>query len=212
MSAETNLWGGGEGAAPPPRPRVGLVLAGLTGGAALALTALTAPFVVPAFRKVCLPYVPASSTQVGNVLQALKGRPRAGSTLVDLGSGDGRLVIAAAQTGRFSRCVGVELNPWLVAWARAAAWRGGVRRSTRFTACDLWKTDLAEYDTVLLFGVPDMMADIERKLASELRTDACVVACRFPLPNSAPEAVVGEGVDTVWRYSVVGKEPGERSS
>lgn len=60
------------------------------GGIATAISIICIPFVSPAFRKICLPYVPATSQQVQNVLQALEGR--AGS-LIDLGSGDGRIVI-----------------------------------------------------------------------------------------------------------------------
>ncbi|KAG8328592.1 hypothetical protein J6590_106597, partial [Homalodisca vitripennis] len=57
-------------------------------GAAIALTVVCAPFVSPALRRVCLPYVPATSTQIDNVLHALKGRK---GNLLDLGSGDGRI-------------------------------------------------------------------------------------------------------------------------
>lgn len=63
----------------------------ISGGAAVALSAICFPFVLPAFRRVCLPYVPASTEQVGNVLKALKGRK---GNLVDIGSGDGRIVSA----------------------------------------------------------------------------------------------------------------------
>lgn len=48
-----------------------------------------APFVSPALRRVCLPYVPATTSQVNNVLLALRGRH---GSLLDLGSGDGRIV------------------------------------------------------------------------------------------------------------------------
>jgi len=47
------------------------------------------PFINPAFRKICLPYVPATHQQIINVMQALKGRT---GSLIDLGSGDGRIV------------------------------------------------------------------------------------------------------------------------
>ena len=55
----------------------------------MALSALCLPFVTPALRRVCLPYVPATDVQVANVLRALKGRT---GSLVDIGSGDGRIV------------------------------------------------------------------------------------------------------------------------
>lgn len=60
-----------------------------SGGIATAISVICIPFVSPAFRKVCLPYVPATSQQVKNVLQALEGRT---GSLIDLGSGDGRIV------------------------------------------------------------------------------------------------------------------------
>ena len=72
--------------------KVGLVLAGLTGGAAIALSVVCFPFVAPALRRICLPYVPASSQQVENVVKGLSYKTNKGR-LIDLGSGDGRIVI-----------------------------------------------------------------------------------------------------------------------
>ena len=67
----------------------GKVLLGVTGSIFTCICAITIPFVSPALRKVCLPYVPATSRQVDNVMQLLKGRS---GRVVDLGSGDGRIV------------------------------------------------------------------------------------------------------------------------
>lgn len=66
-----------------------------------------------------------------SVLRGAKG------SLVDLGSGDGRIVIEAARLGL--RSEGLELNPWLVAYSRWKAYRAGVSASTSFHAKDLWK-------------------------------------------------------------------------
>ena len=54
----------------PPK-RIGLIIAGLVGGTGLAITTICVPFVLPALRKVCLPYVPATTTQLDNVRRAL---------------------------------------------------------------------------------------------------------------------------------------------
>lgn len=59
------------------------------GGLGIGLTAVSLPFIFPFFRRVCLPYVPATDKQISNVLEALRGRS---GTLIDLGSGDGRIV------------------------------------------------------------------------------------------------------------------------
>lgn len=61
----------------------------VTGGTALAVSVVCLPFVLPAIRRVCLPYVPATTTQIRNVMHGLAGRS---GRLVDLGSGDGRIV------------------------------------------------------------------------------------------------------------------------
>ncbi|XP_063317882.1 ATP synthase subunit C lysine N-methyltransferase [Pelmatolapia mariae] len=177
------------------RSRIGLVVTGLVGGSLVALYAVAAPFVAPALRKVCLPFVPATTTQVENVLKALRARS---GTLVDIGSGDGRIVIAAAKHG--FRASGFELNPWLVWYSRYRAWREGVYCSTSFHISDLWKVSFAQYSNVVIFGVPQMMEKLELKLASELPSTAKVVACRFPFPTWIPESTAGEGIDTVWVY------------
>jgi hypothetical protein len=62
---------------------------GLTGGVLVAGIAITVPFVIPALRKVALPYIPTSEEQVKNVLHFIR---KTHGKLIDLGSGDGRLV------------------------------------------------------------------------------------------------------------------------
>lgn len=71
------------------RSRLGVIVTGVLGGSLVALYAVAAPFVAPALRKVCLPFVPATTAQVENVLGVLRARS---GTLVDIGSGDGRIV------------------------------------------------------------------------------------------------------------------------
>ncbi|KAM3604939.1 uncharacterized protein V6R79_018374 [Siganus canaliculatus] len=180
---------------PKSRNRLGVIVTGVLGGSLLALYAVAAPFVTPALRKVCLPFVPATSAQVENVLRVLRARS---GNLVDIGSGDGRIVIAAAKHG--FKASGFELNPWLVWYSRYKAWREGVHSSTSFYISDLWKVSFAQYSNVVIFGVPQMMEQLELKLANELPVTAKVVACRFPFPTWVPEHTDGEGIDTVWVY------------
>ncbi|XP_063156261.1 ATP synthase subunit C lysine N-methyltransferase isoform X2 [Candoia aspera] len=156
----------------------GVLLPSIVGGTLVALYSVAIPFIAPALRKHCLPFVPATSKQVENVLIMLKGR---NGTLVDIGSGDGRIVIAAAKVG--FKAVGYELNPWLVWYSRYHAWREGVHQDVNFYISDLWK-----------------MLQLEKKLGDELQPDARVIACRFPFPHWSPNHSFGEGIDTVWAY------------
>uniref|UniRef100_A0A2K5EQU0 Adenine nucleotide translocase lysine methyltransferase n=1 Tax=Aotus nancymaae TaxID=37293 RepID=A0A2K5EQU0_AOTNA len=150
----------------------------------------------PGFRRVAarlqVPYVGASARQVEHVLSLLRGRP--GKT-VDLGSGDGRIVLAAHRCG-LRPAVGYELNPWLVALARLHAWRAGCAGSVCYHREDLWKLPL-----------------LEDKLRAELPAGARVVSGRFPLPTWQPVAMLGEGLDRVWAYEVPGgQQAGEAAS
>ncbi|XP_045210457.2 ATP synthase subunit C lysine N-methyltransferase-like [Mercenaria mercenaria] len=172
-----------------------LVVAGVSGAVVVGVYSLTIPFVAPAFRRVCLPFVPATTNQVNNVMRALHGRK---GTLLDIGSGDGRIVIEASKNGFQSH--GVELNYWLVLYSRYRAWREGQRANTNFHKQDLWKTDMSKYENIVVFGVDTLMIGLEKKFDQEI-TDTCrIVASRFPLPNWQPVKIIGEGLDTVWIY------------
>ncbi|XP_020289778.1 protein FAM173B [Pseudomyrmex gracilis] len=175
--------------------KLGLFFVAATGGIATAITVVCFPFVSPAFRKICLPYVPATNQQIKNVMQALNNRS---GSLIDLGSGDGRIVLAAAKRG--FQAHGIELNVWLVWYSRFKALLNGVSSKTAFFKQDLWKYNLGRYNNIVVFGVDQMMEDIERKFNQELYKDTFVIACRFPLPNTYPIMTIGHGVDTVWVY------------
>ncbi|KAK2491631.1 hypothetical protein MC885_017148 [Smutsia gigantea] len=175
----------------------GFLFPGIIGGTLVAVYAVATPFITPALRKICLPFVPATTKQIENVVTMLQCRR---GSLVDIGSGDGRVVIAAAKKG-FS-AFGYELNPWLVWYSRYRAWREGVQDSATFYISDLWKVTFSQYSNVVIFGVPQMMPQLEKKLALELEEDARVIACRFPFPHWTPDQVTGEGIDTVWVYDM----------
>ena len=85
------------GGSRPKLTRTGKILLGITGASFVGICAAAVPFLLPAARRICLPYVPATTEQVCNVMALLKaGKP---GRLVDLGSGDGRIVIEAARHG-----------------------------------------------------------------------------------------------------------------
>ncbi|XP_043364406.1 ATP synthase subunit C lysine N-methyltransferase isoform X1 [Dermochelys coriacea] len=192
----------------------GLLVPGIVGGTLVVLYTVATPFITPALRKICLPFVPATSIQIENVLKMLQYRS---GSLVDIGSGDGRIVsyktlaplnsctsnsvikvIAAAKEG--FKAVGYELNPWLVWYSKYCAWREGMHHNAKFYISDLWKVSFSQYTNVVVFGVPQMMPQLEKKLEEELDHNARVVACRFPFPHWMPDHTTGEGIDKVWAY------------
>ncbi|KAF2882828.1 hypothetical protein ILUMI_23340 [Ignelater luminosus] len=175
----------------------GKLLIGVTGAVGVAITIVSIPFVSPALRKHCLPYVPATNVQIRNILKALNNRR---GKLVDLGSGDGRIVLETAKHNFESH--GVELNPWLVAYSRISTFHKGLSSKTKFFRTDLWKFSLTPYDNVVIFGVEQMMNDLEKKILVECKDDCNIIACRFPLPTLQPQSIIGHGIDTVWVYNI----------
>ncbi len=76
--------------------RIALIGVTVFGSASFALLSICLPFIVPAFRRIVLPFIPATDSQINNILKIVKnskqstvGKPL---TLIDLGSGDGRIV------------------------------------------------------------------------------------------------------------------------
>ncbi|GLD60605.1 protein FAM173A-like protein [Lates japonicus] len=177
-------------------------VAQIAAGTGLAVYAMWVGILQPGFRKVPLrlqvPYIPASKAQVDNVMTLLRGRK---GGLVDLGSGDGRIVLEAHRQG-FTPAVGYELNPWLVRLSHFHAWRAGHRGKVSYRREDLWKVDLTECKNVTVFLAPSVLSLLQEKLQAELPDDALIVAGRFPFPDWKPCRIEGQGVDRAWAYNM----------
>jgi SAM-dependent methyltransferase len=96
----------------------------------------------------------------------------------DLGSGDGRLPILAAQL-HGARGVGIEIDPKLVAIARANAREAGVSDRVAFLEGDLLTADISSATVVTLYLSTSLMRQIEPKVKSELRPGTRIVSHQF---------------------------------
>ncbi len=110
-------------------------------------------------------------------------------TVYDLGSGDGRIVIAAAREYG-ARGLGVEIDPALVAQSRATAERLGLTARVRFVEQDLFQTDLAPATVVTLYLSVDMNRQLRPKLLAELRPGSRIVSHDFDMGDWKPDQVV----------------------
>jgi SAM-dependent methyltransferase len=97
-------------------------------------------------------WVPTADSLVAKMLDMAK--VTASDTVIDLGSGDGRTVIAAARRG--AKALGVEYNPDMVALSRQNAEKAGVADRATFVQGDLFKTDFSEATVVTLFLLPEI--------------------------------------------------------
>jgi len=106
--------------------------------------------------------------------------------VMDLGSGDGRIVITAAKTYA-AHGVGVELDPDLVATARDNARRVGVEALTRFVTGDVLKTDLSGASVVTAYLLPWLMDALQPKFLAELAPGTRIVSHAFPMSGWEPD-------------------------
>jgi SAM-dependent methyltransferase len=132
-------------------------------------------------------FVPTSHA-VADAMLTL-ARVTAADVVYDLGSGDGRLVILAAQ--KFgARGVGVEIDPRLVDISRVVAREGAVGDRVRFVEGDLYTADIAEATVVTLYLSPNINRRLAPRLRRELRPGARVVSHQFPIPGWTPDRIV----------------------
>lgn len=132
------------------------------------------------------PFVTTPVNVVQAMLDVAKVGP--GDALIDLGSGDGRIVIAAAKRG--ANAVGIEIDPLLVERSREIAKREGLDARASFVAQDLFETDFSRYDVVTMYLLPDVNAKLAPKLFSTLRPGARIVSHDYDLGGWPPDATL----------------------
>ena len=110
--------------------------------------------------------------------------------VVDLGSGDGRLVIAAVKKFGARGGFGVDIDASLVDYANRKAAEDGVADRVKFHVRDLFVTDVAKATVVTIYLLPIAMDRLERKLAAELAPGTRVVSHDYPLRGWRSERIV----------------------
>ncbi len=113
-----------------------------------------------------------------------------GEHVVDLGCGDGRIVIAAARVFQ-ARATGIEIDPCRVLWARGWALIAGVRKLVRIVWGDMYQSrvTLSDADVVVLFLSPDANFKLRDKLQQELLPGARIVSYYHPMWGWEPEEI-----------------------
>ena len=109
--------------------------------------------------------------------------------VIDLGSGDGRIVLTAAKLFG-ARGLGVEIREDLVARANQAALVEGIDERVNFVQQDLFDTDVSEATVVTLYLLPEMVNRLRDKLLRELDIGARVLSHDYPIDGWRAEEVV----------------------
>ena len=124
------------------------------------------------------PYVPSPQSVVADMLRYAEVNAK--DFLIDLGSGDGRIVLTAAKVFG-ARGFGVEIKEDLVKRANEAAQKEGVADRVRFMKQDLFKTDISQASVITMYLLPDTVVLLRDKFLKELRPGTRIVSHDYPL-------------------------------
>lgn len=120
------------------------------------------------------PKMQRTKSSTSSVAEALNEKEK----MVDLGSGDGRIVIAFAKKGFEAH--GYEINPLLVLVSK---WKTRKLKNVKIYWKSFWKADLGKYDIVVLFQYKTIMNKLKEKLKKELKKSARVVSYHWRFKN-----------------------------
>lgn len=160
----------------------------------LALTFVTTAAAAPSFaqqttqaplREPDVIYVPTPHEVVRAMLKV--ANVGAGDVVYDLGSGDGRIVIAAVKDFGAARGTGIDINPVRITEANENAAKAKVTDRVRFLNQDLFETDLREATVVTLYLLPWLNLKLMPKLMAELKPGSRVVSHSFHMGDWKPD-------------------------
>jgi len=151
--------------------------------------------------KKIVPYVPSPEYVVDKMIE-LAGVKK-GDVVYDLGSGDGRIVIAAAKKG--AKAVGFEIDPDLVGESRANIQKAGVQESAEIRNQDILTVDLSPASVVTMYLLPDVNLKLRPNLLSQLKPGSRIVSHSFDMGDWKPDKVERVEGRTIYFWTVPAK-------
>jgi hypothetical protein len=148
-------------------------------------------------------WVPTPEELIAAMLDTAKLSPS--DYLVDLGSGDGRIVIAAAKRG--ARAMGVEYNPDMVELSKQNAQKAGVTDKASFVHGDIFETDFSKATVVTMYLLPDLNIRLRPKIL-EMKPGTRVVTHAFDMGDWEADQTFEEGGRSGYFWIVPAKAAG----
>lgn len=150
-----------------------------------------------------VPFVPTDEAVIEAMLDLADVGPN--DVLYDLGSGDGRILIAAAMN-RNTRGIGIELDPLRIADAMEEAGHAGVEYLVDFLEEDFFEADLSEATVVSLYLLQSVNLQLRPKLLSELRPGTRIVSHAFDMGDWKPDDWTKVGGISIYKWIVPKRE------
>lgn len=141
-----------------------------------------------------LPYVASKRDKVQTIVKL--AQIKKGQTIVDLGSGDGRLLFEAATRGAFA--IGYEINPFLIFLTIVRSKLKGLSDNIEIYKKNLWKADLKVADVIFVYGRKKTMKKFEDFVYKNAQKGTRVIVNTNPFPNKKPIEIK----DKVFLYKI----------
>ena len=100
-----------------------------------------------------------------------------GKKIVDIGSGDGRIIIEFAEKG--AKAEGYEINPLLVLFSRYKIKKLNLQKKAKINYLSFWKTNLNKYDIVVTFPISYLMKKLEKKIKKECKKGTIILSNKW---------------------------------
>ena len=132
------------------------------------------------------PYVPSPQEVIDRMLEVAQARQ--GDTVVDLGCGDGRILITAVQKFK-ARAIGIEIDPKIAAQASDTILKLGLQNKARVVRADVFDADLSQADVVTLYLTTSFNEKLRPKFEKSLRPGTRVVSHDYGIRGWNPVEV-----------------------
>lgn len=154
--------------------------------------------------KLDVPYAVTRPEAIAKMLDMARVGPN--DRVVDLGTGDGRIALAAARRG--ATVLGVDIDPVLVARANASARTEGLADRARFETRDLFKMHYGDTTVVTMYLLPKVNLALRPRLLAELPPGARVVSHAFDMGDWPPDATARVGGPHLYLWIVPARVEG----
>ena len=151
-----------------------------------------------------VPYVPTSQATVDEMLRM--ANVTAKDYVVDLGSGDGRIVISAAKLG--ATAMGVDINPQRIKESHENAKAAGVTDKVKFFQQDLFQTKFSDATVLTMYLLPSVNLRLRPTILNEMKPGTRVVSHDFDMGDWKPDQQKDLGSDQVYFWIVPAKVEG----
>lgn len=134
------------------------------------------------------PFEASKKKSIKEIIKLSKVKP--GEKVIELGSGDGRIVIELAKKQAIVE--GFEINPFLVLLSRRKIKKAGLESKAKIYWKSFWRANLSKYDIIILFQFKTIMKRLEKKIKKEAKKNVKIISNTWKFPSLKLKKQIGD--------------------